>query len=139
MSGKRWNKLDIVAEEIAAGKTNVEASRIAGYPPGTSFAANAKKRAQSSYVRDRVARYRRISANAAEISCKRLIVESEEARLKAMDEPKGAAAAVSAIICKAKLAGFWSERTTLTNPEGDGPAEIIVTWKQHAGSDNPPA
>lgn len=129
MPGKRWNKLDIVAEEIAAGKTNVEASRIAGYPPGKSFATNAKKRAQNPYVRDRVARYRRIAANAAAISCERLIIESEEARLKAMEESKGASAAISAIICKAKLAGLWKERAEVSGPD-NSPMAIAITWKR---------
>ncbi len=128
MSGKRWNKLDIVAEEIASGKTNVEASRIAGYPPGKSFAANAKKRAQNPYVRDRVARYRRIAANAASISCATLIMESEDARLLAMHTMMPAAA-VSAIICKAKLAGLWNEKLQHAGPEG-GPINIHTTIEQ---------
>lgn len=38
-------RLEVFAEALAAGKTPVEAARIAKYPQGTSFAANARKRA----------------------------------------------------------------------------------------------
>ena len=40
-----------------------------------------------------------------------LIEEAEQARIKAMDLPNGAAAAVSAIGAKAKLAGLWRRIT----------------------------
>jgi hypothetical protein len=39
-----------------------------------------------------------------------LIEEAEHARIKAMESPNGAAAAVSAITAKAKLAGLWREK-----------------------------
>jgi hypothetical protein len=38
------------------------------------------------------------------------IEEAEHARIKAMDSPNGAAAAVSAVTAKAKLAGLWREK-----------------------------
>jgi hypothetical protein len=34
------------AQALAAGETPEEAARVAGYPKGSSFAANARKRAQ---------------------------------------------------------------------------------------------
>ena len=39
-----------------------------------------------------------------------LIEEAEQARIKAMESPNGAAAAVTAITAKAKLAGLWHEK-----------------------------
>lgn len=48
-------KHEIVAQELAAGKSAVEASRIAGYPAGSSFEANARKRAQRFGIRMRKA------------------------------------------------------------------------------------
>jgi hypothetical protein len=46
---------EIVAQAIASGKAAVEASEEAGYPPGSSFAANARKRAQRLDIKARVA------------------------------------------------------------------------------------
>jgi len=46
---------EIVAQELAAGKTAVEASRIAGYPDGSSFAPNARRRIQRADIRARIA------------------------------------------------------------------------------------
>lgn len=44
-----------VAQALAAMKTPVQASREAGYKDGTSFAPNARKRAQRKDIRARVA------------------------------------------------------------------------------------
>jgi len=46
---------EIVAQELAAGRSMVEASRVAGYPDGSSFASNARKRAQRADIRARTA------------------------------------------------------------------------------------
>jgi hypothetical protein len=45
---------EIVAQELAAGKTPTEASVIAGYPAGSSFAPNARRRAQHANIRARM-------------------------------------------------------------------------------------
>ena len=45
----------------------------------------------------------------------RLIAEAEAARAKAMSEKGGAAAAVSALTAKAKLAGMWREKVDQHN------------------------
>lgn len=38
----------------------------------------------------------------------------------------------------ARIAGWEApKKVAQTNPDGDGPAEITVTWKEHAGADNP--
>ena len=44
-----------------------------------------------------------------------LIAEAEAARAKAMSEKGGAAAAVSALTAKAKLAGMWREKVDQHN------------------------
>jgi hypothetical protein len=52
-----------------------------------------------------------------------LIAEAEAARAKAMSEKGAAAAAVSALTAKAKLAGMWRERVDQHNT--GNPAERI--------------
>ena len=48
-------RLEVFAEALAAGHTPAEAARIAKYPHGSSFDANARKRAQRADVKARVA------------------------------------------------------------------------------------
>jgi hypothetical protein len=50
------------------------------------------------------------AAASAKVTLESLIAEAEAARSKAMEEKGGAAAAVSALIAKAKLAGMWREK-----------------------------
>lgn len=45
-----------------------------------------------------------------EVTIDSLLAEAEEARVKAMGEKGGSAAAVAALTAKAKLAGLWVER-----------------------------
>jgi hypothetical protein len=46
----------------------------------------------------------------AKVTIESLIAEAEAARVKAMSEKGGAAAAVTALTAKAKLAGMWREK-----------------------------
>jgi|SRR5581483_5392304 len=48
-------RLEVFAQALAAGHSPVEAARAAKYPNGSSFAANARKRAQRKDVKARVA------------------------------------------------------------------------------------
>jgi hypothetical protein len=50
------------------------------------------------------------AAAIAQVTIESLIAEAEAARAKAMEEKGGAAAAVSALIAKAKLARMWREK-----------------------------
>lgn len=59
-------KLEAVAQELAHDKSDEEASRLAGYPDGTSFKPNARKRAQRPDVRERVAELRAPGVKEAE-------------------------------------------------------------------------
>jgi hypothetical protein len=51
----------------------------------------------------------------AKVTIESLIAEAEAARTKAMSEKGGAAAAVSALTAKAKLAGTWREKVDTHN------------------------
>ena len=55
------------------------------------------------------------AAATAKVTIESLIAEAEAARVKAMSEKGGAAAAVSALTAKAKLAGMWRERVDQHN------------------------
>ena len=51
----------------------------------------------------------------AQVTIESLMAEAEAARAKAMSEKGGAAAAVSALTAKAKLAGMWREKVDQHN------------------------
>jgi hypothetical protein len=123
----RWEN---AAQHLAAGKHGEgrtlaeEAAEIAGYDPvASSFKSNARKFIQHPHIRVRVAEIQKAGAALASVSAGSLILEADEARVKAMRERAGAAAAVSAIVCKAKLAGVWRERSELSGPNG-GPVPL---------------
>jgi hypothetical protein len=63
-----------------------------------------------------------------------VIDEAEQVRIKAMESPIGAAAAVSAITAKAKLAGLWREKIDQHNT-GTVSTVWSVGWKDedHGG------
>jgi hypothetical protein len=82
---------------------------------------NAAALAREKHIRTRVteiqeeqlAIHQRTTAEAvadAKVTIESLIQEVEAARQKAMSEKDGAAAAVSALTAKAKLAGMWREK-----------------------------
>jgi hypothetical protein len=64
----------------------------------------------NEHVKDRVKEIQSIGAERAAVTIQSLIEEAEQARIKAMESQNGAAAAVSAITAKAKLAGLWREK-----------------------------
>jgi hypothetical protein len=64
----------------------------------------------NEHVKDRVKEIQAIGAERAAVTVLSLIEEAEQARIKAMESQNGAAAAVSAITAKAKLAGLWREK-----------------------------
>jgi hypothetical protein len=67
----------------------------------------------------------------AQVTLESLIAEAEAARAKAMEEKGGAAAAVSALIAKAKLAGMWREKIDQHNT-GTGTVSTVwnVSWDE---------
>ena len=125
----RWEN---AAQHLAAGKHGPgrtlaeEAAEIAGYDAGgSSFSANSRKFAQHPHIRVRVAEIQKAGAALAGVSAGSLIIEAEAARELAMDRKIGApAAAVAAVICKAKLAGIWKEKWEGSGPNG-GPIPLV--------------
>jgi hypothetical protein len=73
-----------------------------------------------------VAEIQSVGAERAAITVESLIVEAEQARTKAMSEKGGAAAAVTAITAKAKLAGLWREKVAQTDPSGEHAPRYIL-------------
>ena len=71
---------------------------------------NAARLSANEHVKDRVREIQSIGAERAAVTVHSLIDEAEQARIKAMESQNGAAAAVSAITAKAKLAGLWREK-----------------------------
>ena len=65
-----------------------------------------------------------------------LIAEAEAARVKAMSERGGAAAAVSALTAKAKLAGMWREKVDQHNT-GSIERVIVERAPQSAPGNSP--
>jgi hypothetical protein len=116
---------EAAAQHLAAAKAEEghslidEAAIMGGLDPlGSSFKANARKFCNRKDIKKRVQEIQLAGAIMAETSVASLIVETDDARLKAMREKGGASAAVAAIICKAKLAGLWIERGELAGKNG---------------------
>ena len=95
------------AQELAAGKTADAAYEAAGY---CKHRGNAARLSANEHVKNRVQEIQSIGAERAAVTVQSLIEEAEQARMKAMESQNGAAAAVSAITAKAKLAGLWREK-----------------------------
>jgi phage terminase small subunit len=95
------------AQELATGKTADAAYEAAGY---RKRRGNAARLSANECIKNRVREIQAVGAERAAVTVQSLIDEAEQARIKAMDAPNGAAAAVSAITAKAKLAGLWQER-----------------------------
>jgi hypothetical protein len=95
------------AQELAAGNTADGAYEAAGY---RKHRGNAARLSANERIKDRVRQIQAMGAERAGITVQSLIDEAEQAQIKAMESPNGAAAAVSAITAKAKLAGLWHEK-----------------------------
>lgn len=91
------------AREVAKGSTLTKAYEKAGYEPASS---NAARLMANDSVADRVAELQQLAAQRTLVSIEKLTDELEDARELAMKDDKGAAAAVSAIMAKAKLHGL---------------------------------
>jgi hypothetical protein len=79
-------------------------------PVIVSIVGNAARLSANEHVKNRVQEIQSIGAERAAVTVQSLIEEAEQARIKAMESQNGAAAAVSAITAKAKLAGLWREK-----------------------------
>ena len=100
------------AQELAAGNPADAAYEAAGY---RKHRGNAARLSANESIKDRVREIQAIGVERAAVTVQSLIDEAEQARIKAMESPNGAAAAVSAITAKAKLAGLWQEKVDQHN------------------------
>jgi hypothetical protein len=114
------------AQALARGMSASAAYVEAGYKANRH---NAAALAREKHIRTRVAElqeetlaiHQQATAAAAankQVTIESLIAEAEAARAKAMSEKGGAAAAVSALTAKAKLAGMWREKVDQHNTGG---------------------
>jgi phage terminase small subunit len=117
------------AQELAAGKTADAAYEAAGYQ---KHRGNAARLSANEHVKDRVKEIQAIGAERAAVTVHSLIDEAEQARIKAMESQNGAAAAVSAITAKAKLAGLWREKI---DQHSTGTVSTVwqVSWEDGEG------
>src|SRR5262249_43073824 len=127
------------AQALARGMSASAAYVEAGYKANRH---NAAALAREEHIRTRVAElqeeqlaiHQQATAAAAankQVTIESLIAEAEAARAKAMSEKGGAAAAVSALTAKAKLAGMWREKLDQHNT-GTGTVSTVwsVTWDE---------
>jgi phage terminase small subunit len=117
------------AQELAAGNPADAAYEAAGY---RKHRGNAARLSTNEHVKDRVKEIQAIGAERAALTIHSLIDEAEQARIKAMESQNGAAAAVSAITAKAKLAGLWREKV---DQHSTGTISTVwqVSWEDGEG------
>jgi hypothetical protein len=127
------------AQALARGMSASAAYGQVGFKP---HRANAATLARKEHISVRVAElqeeqlviHQQATAAAAankQVTIESLIAEAEAARAKAMSEKGGAAAAVSALTAKAKLAGMWREKVDQHNT-GTGTVSTVwsVSWDE---------
>jgi hypothetical protein len=124
-------KLEAVAQELANGKSTEEASRAAGYPDGSSFKPNAKRRAQRPDVKARVAELRAPGVAKAE---EHVAINTEYVLTKASDivnvkKPASAVKVsdqVAALNLIAKVIGILApDKLEHTGKDG---GKIVIEW-----------
>ncbi len=121
-------KHELFAQELAKGKTQVEAYEIAGYKPNDS---NAAVLANKPEIQGRLTEIIGKGAERAEVTVASIFTELEEARSLALriQQP---APAVSASMGKAKIAGFLADKIEHTGKDG-GPIETLELSEVEAG------
>ena len=115
------------AQELAAGNPADAAYEAAGYQ---KHRGNAARLSANEHVKERVREIQAIGAERAAVTVQSLIEEAEQARIKAMELTNGAAAAVSAITAKAKLAGLWREKV-----DQHSTGTVSTVWVDWEGED----
>lgn len=115
-------KHEMFAQELAKGKTQLEAYETAGYSPHDS---NAAKLAGTPEIQARVSEIIGRGAEIAAVTVASIVQELEEARDLAK-EVKQPSALVQASMGKAKVAGLLVDKSELTGKDG-GPIETADT------------
>src|SRR5690348_724995 len=111
------------AQALARGTSAAAAYVEAGYKANAGNACTLKSQQSISkrvteLQEEQLAIHKQATAEAAanaKVTIESLIAEAEAARVKAMSEKGGAAAAVTALTAKAKLAGMWREKVDQHN------------------------
>jgi len=111
------------AQALARGTSAAAAYIGAGYKANAGNACTLKSQQSVSkrineIQEGQLAIHQQATAEAAanaKVTIESLIAEAEAARVKAMAEKGGAAAAVSALTAKAKLAGMWRDKVDQHN------------------------
>ena len=104
-----YREADRVAQQAASGIASTPRTRAREQHIGTRV---------TELQEEQLAIHQQATAAAAankQVTIESLIAEAEAARAKAMSEKGGAAAAVSALTAKAKLAGMWREKVDQHN------------------------
>jgi hypothetical protein len=111
------------AQALARGMSASAAYAEVGYKPHRHNAATLARKKHilvrvAELQEEQLAIHQQATAEAAanaKVTIESLIAEAEAARMKAMSEKGGAAAAVTALTAKAKLAGMWREKVDQHN------------------------
>jgi hypothetical protein len=119
------------AQALARGMSASAAYGQVGFKPHRANAATLARKEHISVrvtelQEEQLAIHQQATAAAAankQVTIESLIAEAEAARAKAMSEKGGAAAAVSALTAKAKLAGMWREKV---DQLGQGSIKIVL-------------
>ena len=138
--------LEQFAQALATGQTPVQAAETAGYPPGSSFASNARKRAVRDDVKARVAQLQQphlqkvneaVALNAEWITQRCVAIANE--RL-ASDSIK-TADQLRAMELLARMNGWLApEKTEMTGELKIARIErVIIDVEDRDGGDLPPA
>jgi hypothetical protein len=123
MSALKNTRHEAFAQALARGTSAAGAYMEAGYKANAGNACTLKSQQSISkrvleLQEEQLAIHQQATAEAAanaKVTIESLIAEVEAARVKAMAEKGGAAAAVSASTAKAKLAGMWRDKVDQHN------------------------
>src|SRR5689334_20442739 len=124
-----------LARSMSASAAYVEAGYKANRHNAAALAREEHIRTRGAELQEeQLAIHKQATAEAvanAKVTIESLIAEAEAARAKAMSEKGGAAAAVSALTAKAKLAGMWREKVDQHNT-GTGTVSTVwsVSWDE---------
>jgi hypothetical protein len=111
LSNARWERF---AQELAKGKTQDEAYKLAGYKPN---AGNASRLKGNDKIADRVREILGKVAKKTEVTIETIAAQLDEDRSLA-HAAEQAGAAVSATLGKAKLYGLLAEKHEHSGPNG---------------------
>jgi len=113
-------KQELFCQNLAKGMTQDKAYVEAGYKPNRHNASALKTK---QHISNRVSELMQRNVDKQDeivaITTESLLAEAEAARVKAMSEKGGAAAAIQALTAKAKLAGKWIEKSETVNKTDD--------------------